>query len=94
MCPVPYTFVFCSSLISCFNLLFFRYLTNDSEMVPLGSVITGITFVFTFHIITKFWKYVSTFRKKNSTMIQVHIDGTCLGDPGDFAKAFAKHSKY
>jgi hypothetical protein len=39
---------------------------------------------------TKFWKYVSTFRKSNSTLIQLHVDGTCIDDP-NVAEAFAKH---
>jgi hypothetical protein len=33
---------------------------------------------------TKFWKHVSTFRKSNSTLIQLHVDGTCTDDPGDY----------
>jgi hypothetical protein len=39
----------------------------------------------------KFWKFVSTFQKSNSTLIQLHGDGTCTNDPGDVAEAFVKH---
>jgi hypothetical protein len=30
--------------------LLFTYFLNDSEMVPVAPVITGITFAFTFHM--------------------------------------------
>jgi hypothetical protein len=40
---------------------------------------------------TKFWKYVSTLRKSNSTLIQLHVDGTCTYGPDDIAEAFAKY---
>jgi capsular polysaccharide biosynthesis protein len=40
---------------------------------------------------TKFSKYVSIFRKSNSTFIQLHVDGTCIDDPDDVAEDFAKH---
>jgi hypothetical protein len=34
---------------------------------------------------------MSTLWKNNSTVIQLHVDGTCLDDPGHVAEAFAKH---
>jgi hypothetical protein len=37
---------------------------------------------------TNFWKYICTFQ---CTMIQLHVDRTCIDDPGEFAEAFAKH---
>ena len=42
--------VFCSYLISCFSDMLLRYFVNDLEMVPVAPVVTGITFVFTFHM--------------------------------------------
>ena len=49
MCAVPNMAVFCSSLTSCFRDMLLTYFLNDSEIVPVAPVITGITFVFTFH---------------------------------------------
>jgi hypothetical protein len=37
-------------LISCFPGIFLRYFLNDFEIVPVDLIITGITFVFTFHM--------------------------------------------
>ena len=34
---------------------------------------------------------MSVFRNNNSTLIQLHLDGTCIDDPGNVAEAFAKH---
>jgi len=48
MCAVHSMAVFCSSLIQCFPGMVLRYCLNDSEMVPVTPVITGITFEFTF----------------------------------------------
>jgi len=42
--------VSCSSSISCFPRMLQRYFLNESEMVPVASIITGITFMFTFHM--------------------------------------------
>jgi hypothetical protein len=42
--------VLCSSLMSCFGGTLLRYFLNDLQIVPVAPVITGITFVFTFHI--------------------------------------------
>lgn len=36
--------------------------------------------------LAKFWKYLSAFRKNNSTQIQLHVDGMCVGDTGDVAE--------
>ena len=46
----PNMAVFCTSLISCFPGMLVRHCVNDFEMVPVASVITGITFTFTFHM--------------------------------------------
>jgi len=50
MCAVPSTAVFCSSLTSCFPGMLLTYFLNDFEILPVAPVITGITFVFTFHM--------------------------------------------
>ena len=50
MCAVPNMAVFCSSLISCFPGMLLTYFLNDFEIVPVAPIITGITFVFTFHM--------------------------------------------
>jgi hypothetical protein len=50
MCAVPNMAVICSSLISWFPGMLPVYFLNDFEMVPVASIITAITFVFTFHM--------------------------------------------
>ena len=50
MCAVPNMAVFCSSLTSWFPGMLLTYFLNDFEVVPVAPIITGITFVFTFHI--------------------------------------------
>ena len=50
MYAVPSMAVFCSSLTSWFSGMSLTYFLNDLEMVPVASVITGITLVFTFHM--------------------------------------------
>ena len=50
MCAVPNMAVFCSSLTSCFPGMLLTYFRNDFEIVPVAPIITGITFVFTFHM--------------------------------------------
>ena len=50
ICAMPNMVVFCSSLISCFPCMLLRYFLNDYEMVPVAAIITGIAFVFTFHM--------------------------------------------
>jgi hypothetical protein len=49
-CAVPNMAVFCSSLTSWFPGMLHTYFLNDFEMVPVAPTITGITFVFTFHM--------------------------------------------
>ena len=50
VCAVPNMAVFCSSLTSCFPGMLLTYFLNDFEIVPVAPIITGITFVFTFHM--------------------------------------------
>ena len=50
MCAVPSMAVFCSSLTSWFPGMLLTYFLNDFEMAPVAPIITGITFVFTFHM--------------------------------------------
>ena len=50
MFAVPSMAVFCSSLTSCFPGMLFTYFLNDFGIVPVAPIITGITFVFTFHM--------------------------------------------
>ena len=50
MCAVPNMTVFCSSFTSCFPGMLLTYFINDFEIVPVAPIITGITFVFTFHM--------------------------------------------
>ena len=50
MCAVPNMAVFCSSFTSCFPGMLLTYFLNDFEIVPVAPIITGITFVFTFHM--------------------------------------------
>ena len=45
MCSVPNMAVFCRSLTSCFPGMLLTYFLNDSELVPVAPIITGITFV-------------------------------------------------
>jgi hypothetical protein len=49
MCTVPNMAVFCSSLTSWFPGMLLMYFQNDFEIDPVTPIITGITFVFTFH---------------------------------------------
>ena len=50
MCALPNMAIFCSFLTSCFPGMLLTYFLNDFEIVPVAPVITGITFVFTFHL--------------------------------------------
>ena len=50
MCAVPNMAVFCSSFTSCFPGMLLTYFLNNFEIVPVAPIITGITFVFTFHM--------------------------------------------
>jgi hypothetical protein len=47
---MPNMAVFCSSLTSLFPGMLLTYFLNYFEMVPVALIITGITFVFTFHM--------------------------------------------
>ena len=42
--------VFCSSLISCFPGMLFRYFLNDLEIVPVAPITLLVSLFFTFHI--------------------------------------------
>ena len=50
MCAVTNMAVFCSSLTSWFPGMLLTYFLNVFEIVPVAPIITGITFVFTFHM--------------------------------------------
>ena len=50
MCAVPNMAVFCSSLTSWFPCMLLTYFLYYFDMVPVAPIITGITFVFTFHM--------------------------------------------
>ena len=50
VCAVRNMAVFCSSLTSCFPGMLLTYFLNDFETVLVSPVITGISFVFTFHM--------------------------------------------
>ena len=50
MCAVVNMAVFCSSLTSWFPGMLLTYFLNVFEIAPVAPVITGITFVFTFHM--------------------------------------------
>ena len=50
MCAMPNMAVFWSSLTSCFPGMLLTYFLNDFGIVPVAPIITGITFVFTFHV--------------------------------------------
>ena len=50
MCAVPNMAVFWSSLTSCFPGMLLTYFLNDFEIVLVAPVVTGITFVFKFHM--------------------------------------------
>jgi len=63
MCAVPNMAVFCSFFTSCFPGMLLTYFLNDFEIVPVATIITGITFVFTFHVrcIYYYYYYYITF---------------------------------
>ena len=50
MCAVPNMAVFWSSLTPCFPGMLLTYFLIDFEIAPIAPIITGITFVFTFHM--------------------------------------------
>jgi len=49
-CSVPNMAVFCSSFTSYFPGILLMYFLNNFEIVQVAPIITGITFVFTFHM--------------------------------------------
>ena len=49
-CAVPSMAFFWISFTTCFPGMLLTYFLNDFEIVPVTHVITGITFVFTFHM--------------------------------------------
>ena len=50
MYAVPNMAVFCSFLTSWSPGMLLTYFLNDFEIVPVAPIITGVTFVFTFHM--------------------------------------------
>ena len=50
VCAVPNMAAFFSSLTLRFPGMLLTYFLNDFEIVPVAPIITGITFVFTFHM--------------------------------------------
>jgi len=50
MCAVPNKAVFWSYINSCFPGMLPSYFLNDFQTDPVPPIITGITFVFTFHM--------------------------------------------
>ena len=50
MCAMPNMAAFCSSLNSWFPGMLLTYFLNGFEIVPVAHIISGITFVFTFHM--------------------------------------------
>jgi len=48
LCPI--WLIVCGVFISCYSGTLLSYSVNDFEIVPLALHITGVTFVFTFHI--------------------------------------------
>jgi hypothetical protein len=50
ICALLNTAVFCSSPLSTFPHMLLRCGLSDSEVIPAASIITGITFAFTFQM--------------------------------------------
>ena len=50
MCAVPNMAVFCSFFTLWFPGMLLMYFLNNFEVIPVESIITGITLVFTFHM--------------------------------------------
>ena len=85
VCAVSNMAVFWSSLTSCFPGMLLMYFLNYSEIVPVAPLITGITFVFTFHMrcisivrslyFRIFWvSFLVTFLSpETATSINIHI---------------------
>jgi len=49
MCAVPNMAVFCNSLTLCFPSMWLTYFLNDFEIVPVTSIITGITLLYYYY---------------------------------------------
>ena len=77
MCAVPNMAVFCSSLTSCFPDMLLTYFLNDFEIVPVAPIITGITFIFTFHMrrILLLFLTVAKLLSLSSTILTLHPIG-------------------
>ena len=78
MCAVPKMAVFWSSLASCFHGMLLTYFLNDFELVPVAPIITGINFVFTFHM-----RCISNVKTKVIPVI--------IGATGSFPVSFRKY---
>ena len=79
MCAVPNVAVFCSSLTSCFPGMLLTYFLNDFKIVPFVPIITGITFVFTFHmrcisIVRSLYKVIHNSVKHDRKLADATID--------------------
>ena len=68
VCAVPNIAVSCTFLISWIPGTLLKYFLNDFEMVPVSLIITGITFVFTFHM-----RCISTVRSLYFRMLDVQL---------------------
>ena len=77
MCAVPNVAVFCSSLISCFPGVLLTYFLNDFEIVPLAPIITGITFVFTFHMRYFYRKVLIFYNLLGFFLNQISVSWDC-----------------
>ena len=84
MCAVPNMAVFCSSLTSWFPAMLLTYFMNDFEIVPVAPFVTGITFVFTFHmhyifiVMSLYFRISATFlitflSPEIATSINIHV---------------------
>jgi hypothetical protein len=87
MCTLPNMAAFCSSLMSCSPAMLFEFFVNDFQMVPVTSIVTGITstealircLCFTFHmrsmhtisIVTSF--YVKILSPEIAMSINTHV---------------------
>jgi len=78
MCAVPNMAVFCSSLASWFPGVLFTYFLNYFGKLPVAPIITGINFVFTFHM-----RCISNVKTKVIPVI--------IGATGSFPVSFRKY---
>jgi hypothetical protein len=75
LCAALSVTVFCSSLM-CFPGMLFRYRLNNSDMVPVAPVMTGVTFAFTFHM-----RWISVMRSLYFKILSAYLLITFLS-PG------------